>query len=150
MGAVLITGPETDARTIIAIRDTLNRALEHRDTAPFARYWLPDVHVTGGNGAVRVSRDSGVRTFAQFFADSTFVSGMRTPERIDVSNDDVRRAAEAGRWMWRTRNEKGVTEVAGRYLIYWERVADAWRIRSELYVRTACISGPGCERAHDA
>lgn len=150
VGAVVITGPESDAQTIIAIRDTLNRALRGRDVTPLVRYWSPDVHITGGNGSLRVSRDSSTRAYAQFFTDSTFVSGMRTPERIDVASDDVRQAAEAGRWVWRTRNERGVTESQGRYLVFWHRVPDGWRIRSELYVRTACISGPGCQRAGSA
>lgn len=115
VGAVVTTGPTADARTILAIRDTLNRALRDRDVRPLARYWSPDVHVTGGNGALRVSRDSSVRAYATFFSDSTFVSGMRTPDRIDVARADVRQAAEAGRWVWRLRNERGVTESQGRY-----------------------------------
>ena len=143
---MVTTGPQADVQTIIAIRDTLNRALRDRDVTPLTRYWSPDVHVTGGNGSLRVSRDSSVRAYAQFFSDSTFVSGLRTPERIDVARDDVRRAAEAGRWMWRTRNAMGVTELQGRYLVSWQRAAGGWRIRSELYVTTACISGPGCQR----
>ena len=147
IGAVVTTGQESDAQTIIAIRDTLNRALRDRDVAPLARYWSPDVHITGGNGSLRMSRDSSTRAYAKFFADSTFVAGMRTPERIDVASDDVRRAAEAGRWVWRTRNERGVTEAQGRYLVFWQRIECDWRVRSELYVRTACISGPGCQRA---
>ena len=148
-GAVVTTGPEADAQTIIAIRDTLNRALRDRDVTPVARYWSPDVHITAGNGSSRVGRDSSISTYAHFFGDSTFVSGMRTPDRIDVASDEVRRAAEAGRWVWRTRNERGVTESQGRYLVFWQRVAVGWRIRSELYVTTACISGPGCQRAGD-
>ena len=135
--AVVTTGPESDAQTLIAIRDTLNRALRERDITPLARYWSPDVHITAGNGSLRVGRDSSTRAYSRFFADSTFVSGMRTPERIDVAADDVRRAAESGRWVWLTQNAVGVTESQGRYLVFWERVAGGWRIRSELYVRTA-------------
>lgn len=146
VGAVVTTGPKAEAQTILAIRDTLNRALRDRDVTPLAYYWSPDVHITAGNGSLRVSRDSSVRAYAKFFSDSTFVSGMRTPDHIDVARDDVRRAAEAGRWVWRTRNERGVTELQGRYLVSWQRDADGWRIRSELYVTTACVSGPGCLR----
>ena len=147
LGAVVTTGPQADAQAIIAIRDTLNGALRARDVAPLARYWSPDVHITGGLGSLRVSRDSAIRAYAKFFADSTFVAGMRTPERIDVASDDVPRAAEAGRWVWRTRNERGITELRGRYLVFWQRTEGDWRVRSELYVATACVSGPECRGA---
>ncbi len=146
-GAVVTTGPQSDVQTIIAIRDTLNRALRDRDVASLARYWSPDVHITGGLGSLRVSRDSITGAYARFFTDSTFVAGMRTPERIDVASDDVRRAAEAGRWVWRTRNERGLTELQGRYLVFWQRIEGAWRVRSELYVATTCVSGPECRHA---
>lgn len=145
---VVITGAQPDARAILAARDTLNRALRDRDTGPFAHFWLEDVQMTFGTGSVYVGRDSSARAFSQFFTDSSFVSGVRTAERVDVGTASNRRgqAAEAGRWVWHTRSAEGVREAQGRYLVYWRQTAEGWRIRSELYVTTACVSGPGCGR----
>lgn len=145
--SVAISGPEADARAILAARDTLNMALRDRDAAPFGRLWLENVHIVSGDGSVRIGRDTSVKSFARRFADSTFVSGLRSPERVDVgvTADGGGQAAEAGRWVWRTRRQsEGVTEARGRYLVFWRRTADGWRIRSEHYVTTACVSGPRC------
>lgn len=143
---VLITGPESDARAILAARDTLNRALRERDVRPFTHFWVDDVHLTAGSGSLEIGRDSSARVFSGFFTDSSFVSGVRTPERVDVgvASNARGQAAEAGRWVWRTRAAEGVTEHQGRYLIFWRRTPEGWRIRSELYVTTACVSGPKC------
>jgi ketosteroid isomerase-like protein len=143
---IVITGPQPDARAILAARDTLNRGLRDRDVRPFAHFWLENVVITGGNGASRIGRDSSVRAFTRSFSDSSFVSGVRTPERVDVgiASDGRGQAAEAGRWVWRARGAQGVSEAEGRYLVFWRRTDEGWRIRSELYVTTACVAGPGC------
>jgi ketosteroid isomerase-like protein len=145
---VAITGALPDARAILAARDSLNRALRDRDTGPFAHFWLEDVQMTFGSGTFYDGRDSSVQVFSRFFIDSTFVSGVRTAERVDVgvASNERGQAAEAGRWVWRTRSAEGVREAQGRYLVFWRQTAEGWRIRSELYVTTACVSGPGCGR----
>ena len=145
---VAISGALPDAWAILAARDSLNHALRDRDTRPFAHFWLEDVQMTFGTGSVYVGRDSSLRVFKGFFTDSTFVSGFRTAERVDVgaASNGRGQAAEAGRWVWRTRSAEGVREAQGRYLVYWRQTAEGWRIRSELYVTTACVSGPGCAR----
>ena len=145
---VVIIGSQLDARMILAARDTLNRALRDRDVRPFAHFWLENLVVTGGNGATRTGRDSSVRAFLRSFSDSSFVSGLRTPERVDVgiASNGRGQAAEAGRWVWRTRGVEGVREAQGRYLVFWQQAAEGWRIHAELYVTTACLVGPECTR----
>lgn len=145
---VAITGSQPDARAILAARDTLNRALQERDVRPFAHLWLENVMITGGNGASRTGRDSSVRAFSRSFSDSSFVAGLRTPERVDVgiASNGRGQAAEGGHWVWRTRGAEGLREAKGRYLVFWQQSDEGWRIHAELYVTTACILGPECGR----
>lgn len=121
---------------IRSARTELNAALASRDLKTTARYWHPDVSTTGGDGSLWVGYDKNVEGFAGIFKDPSFVSGLRTPEKIEVATGGPKSAAETGIWEWRERVGGQVLTYSGRYLVMWNLVDERWRIRSELYVTT--------------
>jgi ketosteroid isomerase-like protein len=130
---------------IRSARTELNAALTNRDLKTTARYWLPDVSTTGGDGSLWVGREKNIKGFAEIFKGNNFVSGRRTPNEIEVATGGPKEAAEAGVWEWRERVKGQVLTYGGRYLVMWQLVNGKWLIRSELYVTTSCTGGIGCK-----
>ena len=130
---------------IRSARNELNAALTNRDLKTTARYWLPDVSTTGGDGSLWVGRNKNVEGLAKIFKDPNFVSGRRTPNTIEVATGGPKEAAETGVWEWRGRAKNQVLTYGGRYLVMWQLVNGKWLIRSELYVTTSCTGGTGCK-----
>ncbi len=130
---------------IRSARTELNAALTNRDLETTAKYWLPDVSTTGSDGSSWVGGDQNVEGFKEIFNGNRFVSGRRTPNRIEVATGGPKDAAETGIWQWRERAKGQVLTYGGRYLVMWQLVDGKWRIRSELYVTTSCSGGSGCQ-----
>ncbi|MGH8397321.1 MAG: nuclear transport factor 2 family protein [Gammaproteobacteria bacterium] len=130
---------------IRSARIELNAALANRDLKTMAKYWLPDVNTIGGDGSLWVGRDKNIEGFAKIFEDPNFVSGLRTPDKVEVATGGPKEAAETGVWEWRERVNSQVLTYSGRYLVMWQLVNEKWRIRSELYVTTGCTGGTGCQ-----
>ncbi len=130
---------------IRSARTELNAALTNRDLKTTARYWLPAVSTTGGDGSLWVGRDKNIMGFAGIFKGDSFVSGHRTPDKIEVATGGPKEAAETGVWEWRERVKSQVLTYGGRYLVMWQLVNGKWLIRSELYVTTSCTGGTGCK-----
>jgi hypothetical protein len=129
---------QVDEQAIGRIREALNRAVDERNTAPFAKVWLPDVHITSGSGEVLSNdRTKHVKRFVAMFADPSFAGGRREPTSIEVSDDGMR-AAEHGEWTWRFRHADGLQDSQGTYLVMWRKAGGEWRIQSELYIMLRC------------
>jgi ketosteroid isomerase-like protein len=129
---------------IRAARAELNAALVTRDASILSKYWHENVHTTDGGGALWVGRAVNTADYAKMFASTSFVSGVRTPESIDVASGGPNEAAESGRWQWQSRKAEQLTTHSGRYLVMWQKVDGRWLIRSELYVTTGCSGGKAC------
>jgi hypothetical protein len=74
-------GAESDIR---AARAALNVALDKRDLALMASYWLPDVNTIGGDGSLWVGKDRNVAGFDELFKNPDFVSGLRALESVEI------------------------------------------------------------------
>ena len=91
-----------------------------------------------------VGHDKNVEGFSNIFKDPNFVSGLRTPEKVEVATGGPKGAAETGVWEWRERVGGQLLTYSGRYLVMWKLADEKWRIRSELYVTTGCTGGTHC------
>lgn len=130
---------KSDDAYIRAARAELNRAVAERNTAPFAKYWLDDVQITAGSGEVLGNnRSRHVKRFVSTFADPAFAGGTRNTTSIDI-NAAHGLAAEHGEWSWRYRNDSGLQDSQGTYLVMWRKVKNEWRIQSELYIMLRII-----------
>ena len=144
---LVVNGSAAEAASVLAAREALNRALHNRDVAVFASYWMPEMQaIVGGDGGMHIGRGSNVEAYKSMFADPTFVSGLRTPERIDVgvSSDGVNQAAESGGWLWRFLRNGTQVDIGGRYLVFWRKTESGWKILQETYVTTACPDAQLC------
>lgn len=135
-----------DEAAIRAARTDYNNALTSRDTAVISRYWLPDSHSVWANGELTVGHDNIVARYAKTFKDGVFVSGHRTPQRIEVANDGRPDAAEIGTWTWKMHYAGQDVTWSGRYLAMWHKVEGQWGLRSDLYVMTRCTGGGACRQ----
>ncbi|GAA4861071.1 nuclear transport factor 2 family protein [Luteimonas vadosa] len=142
-----IVGSASEAESILAARASLNQALQDRDVTTFARLWRADLRaIVGGNGGMTVGYDQNVELNPRMFSGSSFLSGERNPERIEVgaSNGGHEQAAESGEWVWRISQNGTPPHLSGRYLIYWRKDGLTWKILQETYVTTACRPAPQC------
>lgn len=138
------THASADEATIRSARNELSTALKRRDLAVTGKYWLPDAHTNGVGGSLWVGRDKNIEGFSKIFRDPNFVSGCRTPDRIEVATGGPNEAAEMGVWEWRSRDKGQELIYRGRYLVMWQKLNGQWRIRSELYATTGCSGGTNC------
>lgn len=130
-----------DEQAIRAIRADTNAAIQARDLSRFLAPFTEHINIVGGNGGVVAGKAALKKAFAASFSDPEFVHYIRTPERVDVGQED--RAAEYGHWVGLYEGVKGRTTLSGDYLAYWLKAGAAWRIRAEVYVTLQC-EGPGC------
>jgi hypothetical protein len=100
-----------DVASICAARTDLNAALVSRDLAAISKYWLQEAQSVFAGGEVKVGRPEIMARYAAIFKSGNFISGLRTPERIEVATGGPREAAESGHWEWRMRQ-------SGQELLY--------------------------------
>ena len=114
-------------------RAQFNEAIAAHDTRNVGACWLPDVQVSTSSGKPLVGRDAVQRAFEHFFADRDFITFVRTPAQIVIS-EDGRTAAESGEWTgyWRTKTDKHVQR--GAYLGSWSKRGERWLLQAELFV----------------
>ena len=133
---------EDEAR-ILEVRATSNQAIVNRDLEILKTTWMPELHVTGSNGQVVTGGDKMASIFATIFADSEFVTYVRTPTEVRLSPGG-RFAAESGQWSARWSKNDGEMEVRGTYLAQWHKRDDGWKIRSEVFISLACSGSTAC------
>jgi ketosteroid isomerase-like protein len=133
-----------DELAIRAARTDYNNALASRNTEVISRYWLQDSHSVWANGELTVGHDKIVARYAKTFKSGGFLSGLRTPQRIEVIDGETPDAAEVGTWTWKMRYSGQDLTWSGRYLAMWQKVDGRWGLRSDLYVTTGCTGGSAC------
>ena len=142
--ALAAAAAPADADQIRAQRARSNAAIAAHDAKPLPPLYEPDATVIrGSGGAVLRGVDSIVASLAASFTDPDFVSWVRTPETVTISQGGMR-AAEWGRWTGGWRKPGGDTRLSGVYLAAWVRSDGAWRLRSESFVTLECEGGPHC------
>jgi uncharacterized protein (TIGR02246 family) len=131
-----------DRAEIERLRALSNRAIAAHDMAAFTPLFADDAVFVWSNGSSAVGKAGLVATFARDFADPAFVTYVRTPGQITVSDQGVR-AVEHGTWTALKREARGETRYGGDYAAHWFKTPQGWRVRGELYVKLAC-TGPLC------
>ena len=141
-GAPTLAAYAADKGAIRALRLQSNRAIAAHDLAAFTPIFADDAVFVWSNGTSAVGKAGLTQFFARDFADPAFVTYVRTPERLAVSDQGVR-AVEHGTWTAIKREARGETRYGGDYAAHWLKTAEGWRVRGELYVKLHC-DGPLC------
>jgi ketosteroid isomerase-like protein len=116
-----------------AARAESNAAIAAHDDFKVSALVDREVIVVTGSGAAIESRKNLRATFVQQFRESADLIYIRTPEKIEVS-DDLTQVSEIGHWTgsWTTAGQK--VNAQGTYSAIWHKVADKWLARAELFV----------------
>ena len=114
-------------------RQLFNEAIRAHDARTVGACWLPDVQVSTSAGRPLVGREAVQRAFEHFFADLDFITFIRTPTQIVIS-EDGRTAAENGEWLghWHAKNGRRIQR--GTYLGSWRKRGKRWLLQAELFV----------------
>jgi ketosteroid isomerase-like protein len=126
------TDPTQDEANIRAARAHSNRSIARRNLLGVGDSLAENFVAVIGDGTFVPSRAAYLKLFKQGFdAPKTSLTYERLPDHIDVSSDSSL-ASEQGHWIATDIHNK--TVYIGTYMAMWQRTADAWKIRSELYV----------------
>lgn len=127
---------------IEALRAASNRAIAAHDLDALLPYFAEDAVFTWSNGSSAVGQAALKAAFAESFGNPHFVTYIRTPENIAISDTGMR-AVEHGTWTGLLRDPRGETRMGGDYTAHWFKTPQEWRIRGEVYVKLRC-TGPLC------
>lgn len=127
-----------DGEAIRALRARSNAAIRAHDMAAFLPVFADDAVFVWSNGTSSVGKAGLQASFARDFADPAFMTYIRTPQRVSVS-ENGQRAAELGTWTALKRD----TRYGGDYIAHWFKGAGGWQVRGEIYVKLYC-QGPLC------
>lgn len=129
--------PASDTALIRQARKAQNRFIAAGQIDSAATFWVRDVIVVAGLGAVVRGRDS----LAAAFAGDQGMIYQRNPTHIQVSlNWPI--AWEEGSWAGRRTGDSGPALLSGRYSAQWVKLDGHWRIRAEQFVTLSCRDNP--------
>ncbi|MBB4632948.1 nuclear transport factor 2 family protein [Sphingosinicella soli] len=120
-------------REIRAARARSNAAIARRDPDASVAEMAPDALVIASSGALVPNRAAMRDAFAHAFAETGFISFVRTPERLEISAN-AETAAEEGRWRSLWEPAAAGRERSGPYLARWTCRDGRWAIQSEVFI----------------
>ncbi len=127
-------------QNILMLRQANNAAIAAHDLQPVLHTWKENVHITRGNGNFITDRQAMQAALEKEFADASFVSYCRMPEKISISGDGSM-ASEQGNWKGVRIQDNRPLQTTGVYMAMWKRENDTWRIGAELYIALATGAG---------
>ena len=141
--ALAATTGRADEAQIRSLRAQSNAAIAAHDYPALRRFFTPDYTIFPGSSGRPFSADDMAKRIAGDFSDPTFVTYVRTPQRIIVSSDRAR-AAETGRWVGTWRKREGTMRISGIYQATWNPTPAGWRLKNESFVTLACSGSREC------
>ena len=133
---------ENDVALILALRSDSNAGLLAHDVDRVLSHTTDDFILVGGISGGHVGRSVVRDYFLKGFAEPGFVTYIRTPDKITVSESGDR-ASERGKWQGVWRSPKGGSLMSGDYSAHWVKRDGAWLTVAEVYVALHC-NGPVC------
>jgi ketosteroid isomerase-like protein len=133
---------ENDIAAILALRADSNEGLLAHDVDRVLRHTTDNFILVGDVSGGHIGRSVVHDYFLKGFAEPGFVTYIRTPDEVAVS-DAGDRASERGKWQGVWRSSKGGSLMSGEYSAHWVKKDGAWVTLAEVYVTLHC-SGPIC------
>jgi len=144
---VLVAAAATPEASIRAERARLNSAIAAHDWAAMRSSFLPDYTILPGSSGRPLDLTGFGARIQQGFADPAFITYVRTPESIRIS-ENGKRASESGRWVGSWRKADGAMRLTGTYLATWEPATPGWKLKNEVYVSLACSGSKDCAEVY--
>jgi len=137
-----VMAAESEVAAIVALRADSNAGLLAHDVDRVLRHTTDDFILVGGASGGHIGRSVIHDYFLKGFAAPGFVTYVRTPDEITIS-DSGDRASERGKWQGIWRDPKSGSLMSGEYFAHWVKKDGAWLTLAEVYVTLHC-SGPIC------
>lgn len=134
---------DKDVAMIRRERANSNAAIAKHNFAAIAQTLLPDYTILPGSNGSPFDVAGYNQRLGRDLADPTFVTYVRTPDRISVA-DSRKRAAENGHWEGIFHEPDGVMRLGGIYQATWMLTAAGWRLKNESYITLRCIGSQVC------
>ena len=128
---------------IRAMRAQSNAAIAAHDYRKMEPLLAPDFTILPGSLGSPLDKDLFGQRLLEAFRDPTFVTYVRTPQRISVSSSR-KRAAEVGTWVGRWRKPDGEMRLTGIYQAMWVPLGGRWRLKNESFVTLGCSGSRSC------
>jgi ketosteroid isomerase-like protein len=141
-GFMSATAAESDVATILSLRADSNAGLLAHDVDRVLRHTTDDFILVGGVSGGHVGRPVVRQYFLEGFAEPDYVTYIRTPDQITISEKGDR-ASEHGKWQGVWRNAKSGSLMSGEYFAHWVKKDGNWFTLAEVYVTLRC-SGSIC------
>jgi len=137
-------GAADDAETVRALRTESNSGLLTRQIDKVMADLSNDFVLVGGTSGIAHAGKALMRDYyLESFKEPAFVTYIRTPSQIAISDDGVR-AVEHGTWQGVWRDSASGTLMGGDYQAHWSKRDGKWLDRAEIYVTLHC-QGPVCK-----
>jgi ketosteroid isomerase-like protein len=144
LAAAAAVQPEAAIR---AERARLNAAIGAHDVKAIRGSFTPDYTILPGSSGLPFDLDGFLARMTAGFADPTFVTYVRTPQEIRVSQNR-KRASEAGRWVGSWHKSDGTMRLSGTYFATWVPMAGQWKLKNEVYVSLSCTGSKACAEVY--
>ncbi len=141
-GAAAQARPVSPEQQIRAGRAASNAAIAAHDVSAMRQY-APDFTILPGSSGAPLTLDAFTARMKTTFADPTFITYVRTPNRVQIGRSG-RRAVETGRGTGIWRKPDGEMRMTGVYQAMWVPTAAGWRLRNESFVTLACVGSNAC------
>jgi len=141
-GSMIAAAADSDVAAILSLRADSNDGLLAHDVDRVLRHTTDDFILVGGVSGGHVGRSVVRQYFQEGFAKPDYVTFIRTPDQVTISEKGDR-AAEHGKWQGVWRNTKSGSLMSGDYFAHWVKKDGAWFTMAEVYVTLRC-SGPIC------
>jgi ketosteroid isomerase-like protein len=132
-----------DAAEIRRLRAQSNAAIAGRRADEVRRLYTDDYTALPGSSGRPFSAEQTEQRLAAAFADPTFVTYVRTPNRIAVAASG-KRAAETGTWLGLWRKSDGEMRLTGVYQATWVPRDGGWHLLNESFVSLRCTGSASC------
>ena len=141
--AAIAAMPLGDVAQIRLLRAQSNAAVAAHDYRAMRQFFLADYTIFPGSSGRPFNADEMEKRIAGDFTDPSFVTYVRTPLRVTIS-DRRQRAVEVGRWAGTWRKADGIMTVRGVFQATWNPTPSGWRLKNESFVTLACRGSRAC------
>jgi ketosteroid isomerase-like protein len=141
--ALILAADAGDVAAIKQQRARSNAAIAAHEVARLTPVQMPDYAILPGSSGKPLGAEELAGRLGTAFQDPSFVTYVRTPERVRVSSSG-KRAAETGRWVGTWRKADGEMRLTGVYQAMWVPGPGGWGLQNESFVTLRCTGSRSC------
>ena len=139
----LLAASNADVVSIRSLRARSNGAIAAHDLSRLEPLQAPNYTIIPGSSGTPLDARQFAGRIAAAFQDPTFITYVRTPDRIQVSSSR-KRAGETGTWLGTWRKPDGIMRLGGVYQATWVPTRNGWQLLNESFISLSCTGSRSC------